>query len=146
MLKREAEWAVFVLFITGLASLLAFRGAMRSWIDFSFGSAVLSFGPITFAVVSATFLMGANFLFAWMVRIGNRDVRKVVFLKRFFGVVAATAGGAAVAVGVQALPAFTTQGYEELAKGSVAVVVLLAGVVLMALFRGRELPVPPGRG
>ena len=141
MVKRELEWLGFVLLASGVASFLAFRGVTRAFIDFSVDGTALEFSPASLFITLFSVLLLANGLFAWMVRLARRDVGKTRFLKRFFGVVSMVAVGAALAMGVRSLPAFGVAGYEELANGSVAAVVVLLAMVLMAMFRTRELPV-----
>ena len=140
MIKREVEWVGFVLLAAGLSTFLAFKNATRSIIDFSIEGAPLTFSATSFFFIAVSVLMLGNLLFAWMVNLARRDVGKTRFLKRFFGVMAMLCAGAGLAMGARALPAIGTAGFEELADGSTAAVVLLFSMVLMAMFRSRELP------
>ena len=142
MLKRELEWIGFVLFAAGIAWLLAFRGAARPFIDFSMGRTEVVISSGSFFILGAVALMIVNVLFAWMVHLARKDPGKSKFLKRFLGTVGLIAAGAGITMGIRALPAFTADGFEELANGSVAGAVLLFSVVLLAMFRARELPIP----
>ncbi len=140
MVKRELEWIFFVLFASGIATLVAFRGASRSFIDFSIEGSAMELTATGLFFSAVVLLTVANILFAVMVRLARRDIGKTQFLKRLFGITSLVAGGACVAMGTRALSVFGTQGYEELAYGSTAAVIVLLALVLMAMFRTRELP------
>ena len=105
------------------------------------GSTEVVVSRASFFVLAAVALMVANILFAWMAHLARKDPGKTKFLRSFFGTVGIICAGMGITLGIRALPAFTADGFEELANGSVAGATLLFSVVLMGMFRSRELPV-----